>query len=123
MYAIDLFVFETLVPADKGTRLHTPKGHNFPIHCLIYYKFYNSYFNSPRSSVGTAVTGYSEEATTYTTQCCIRYQILSHGALLHSIQNGSVSHKTSSSVLIGMFLPRHSGCGIGLNNLLDLVPA
>jgi len=55
-----IFVFETLVPAVKGTRLHTPKDHNLPAHCLIYYKVYNSYFNSPRSLVGTAVAKYIE---------------------------------------------------------------
>jgi len=55
-----IFVFEALVPADEGTRLHTPKDHNLPNHCLIYYKCYNSYINSPRSSAGTAVTEYNE---------------------------------------------------------------
>jgi len=40
----------------------------------------------------------------------------------HSDQNGSGSHRTSSSVLI-MFLPRHIGCDIKLNTLLDVAPA
>ena len=85
--------------------------------------FNNSYFNSPKSSEGTEVTEYSDSATSYTADCCIRYKILSHGILFYSVQNGSGYHGTSSSMLIRMLLPQHSGCGQGLNTHLDPVPA